>query len=300
MRVVINTPSGKIGSIVAERLLDAGEEIVIISRHPEKLTGLISRGADLVEGSIDDLSVLDTAMKDADSLFWLTPPEYRRPDFIQWTEGIARTAAATAGNNGIRRAIIISSAGAQAGPAAGPAGALLNVENAFTDALPHVTILRCGLFMENFIHDLPTIINSGTIFGYLPTGEKFPFVATKDIAGKAADLFLHGPWNGARILGVHGPEHLTPTLAAAIIGQGIGQSVKYEEITTEQARKGMLETGAPTFLADMLTNMIAAAKTGTTYPAEPRTEDTTTPTTLLDFARTILKPQYLSLLSMAH
>jgi uncharacterized protein YbjT (DUF2867 family) len=290
VRTVINTPSGKIGAIVAERLLDAGKAITIISRHPDKVTALFKRGARLVEGSIDDLSVLDTAMKDADSLFWVTPPDYQRPDYIHWVEGIATTAAAIAANNNIERAIVLSSAGAQAGPAAGPIGALLTVENAFKEALSRVTVLRAGYFMENFIADIPTIVNNNTIFGYLPSGEKLPMVATRDIADKTAHLLLYGQQEGFHILGVHGPEHLTPPLAAAIIGQGIGQSVNYEETSTQQVRKGMLATNIPLYLADMLTNMITAVKAGHTYTAEPRTPDTTTGTALLEFSRTILKP----------
>lgn len=290
MRTVINTPSGKIGAVVAEKLLDAGKEVTIISRHPQKVTALFKRGARLVEGSIDDLSVLDTAMKGADALFWVTPPDYQRPDFVSWVEAIATTAAATAANNKIKHAVVLSSAGAQAGAKAGPLGALLTVENAFKNALSQVTVLRAGFFMENFLNDIPTIINSSTIYGYLPIGEKIPMVATSDIAQKVVDILLAKPQKGFHIEGIHGPEHLTPTLAAAFISQGIGMPVKYEEITTNQARKGMQETGTPNFIANMLIEMITAVKAGKTYTAEPRTPDTTTPTSLLEFARTIIKP----------
>ena len=61
MKIVINTPAGNVGRVVTDQLLQAKEEVVIISRHPEKVADLVARGASLVEGSIDDPLVLDRA-----------------------------------------------------------------------------------------------------------------------------------------------------------------------------------------------------------------------------------------------
>jgi uncharacterized protein YbjT (DUF2867 family) len=73
MKVVINTPAGNIGRVVAQQLLDRGHELAIISRHPENCVRLVERGARLVEGSIDQREVLDKAFSGMDALFWVTP-----------------------------------------------------------------------------------------------------------------------------------------------------------------------------------------------------------------------------------
>jgi uncharacterized protein YbjT (DUF2867 family) len=72
MKVVINTPAGNVGLVVTNQLLQAKEEAVIISRHPENVKHFVARGACLVEGSIDDPLVLDRALKGADILYWAT------------------------------------------------------------------------------------------------------------------------------------------------------------------------------------------------------------------------------------
>jgi NAD(P)H-binding len=73
MRIVVNTPAGNIGQVVTEQLLEAQEDVGIISRHPSNVTDLVKQAAHLVEGSIDDVGVLDKALKGPDELFWLTP-----------------------------------------------------------------------------------------------------------------------------------------------------------------------------------------------------------------------------------
>ena len=72
MTIVINTPNGNIGRRTAERLLDSGVPVRIISRNPNKVTDLTSRGASLVIGSTDDAAALAKAFDGAETVFWLT------------------------------------------------------------------------------------------------------------------------------------------------------------------------------------------------------------------------------------
>jgi Trk K+ transport system NAD-binding subunit len=41
MKIVVNTPSGRTGRVVADRLLNAQENVVIISREPTEVEDLI-------------------------------------------------------------------------------------------------------------------------------------------------------------------------------------------------------------------------------------------------------------------
>ena len=290
MRVVVNTPSGKIGSVVTDRLLSAGERVTVISRNPEKVASFVGRGADLVEGSIDDPAVLDRAFSGADAVFWLTPPDYLRPDFLDWAKRTAEAAAGAARRNGLRRAVVVSSAGAQHGPGAGPIGVLRAVEEAFAASLDDVTSLRAGFFMENFLHDVPSIAQSGTIYGPIPAGLRFPVVATRDVGARAAEILGEAPRQGFRTLGAHGPQDLTLTEAAEIIAEGIERPVSYIEVTVAQACDGMRASGFPSLVVELLGEMYEAVRRGGTGAAEPRTADSTTPTSLLAFAREAIKP----------
>ena len=69
MKIVVNSPAGNIGRVVTEQLLQAAEDVVIISRNPDKVAPLVERGARLVRGSIDNVQVLDHALEGAEAMF---------------------------------------------------------------------------------------------------------------------------------------------------------------------------------------------------------------------------------------
>ena len=173
---------------------------------------------------------------------------------------------------------------------------LLAVENAFKGAAPDVTILRPGLFMEDFV-SIPTAWNRigsvaarGTIFGPLDPAKKFPLVAARDVATKAVEVLRDSHWRGHRILGVHGPEDLEMSRVAHFIGEGIGRPVNYVQVPLDQVKRGMLDAGVPGYFVEYLMDMYTEQTAGRCDPAEPRTAETTTKTTMLEFSRRVIKP----------
>lgn len=289
MSIVVNTPNGNIGRPLVEKLLEAGKQVTLISRSPGKVADLVKRGARLVEGSIDDSAVVASALKGAEALFWLTPAAFR-PDFIEWAQENARVAAQAVRANGVGRVVVLSSMGAQNGPGTGPVGALLGVEEAFKAATPNVTILRPGFFMENLLRDLDALAKAGSIFMPVPPEKRVPMVATADIAAKAAEVLLDAGWKGHRYLGVHGPVDISYGEAAAILSEALGRPVRYVQVTLDDVRKALLDAGMPGFAVDLFVEMYKAIPEGRLDAAEPRSKETTTPTTLAHFARTVLKP----------
>lgn len=289
MSIVINTPNGNIGRSLALRLLDAGQSLTVISRSAEKVADLAKRGAKVVEGSVDDAAVLDKAFAGASAVFWLTPSAMR-PDFIDWAQGMGRQAAQKAKQHGVRRVVVLSSVGAQTGPGTGPVSALLAVEEAFKAAVADVTILRPGYFMENLLRDLQSLLHASSLFLPIPAERRAPFVATVDIARKAADVLLDAGWKGHRYLGVHGPQDLTHTEVAAILSTELGQPVRFVQVSFDDARKAMTGMGLPGFMVDLFLQMYEAIPEGRMDAAEPRSAETTTTTTLGQWTREVLKP----------
>ncbi len=290
MRIVVNTPAGNIGRVVTDQLLLADQDVVMISRNPAKVAHFVARGARLAQGSVDDPSVLDEAFEGADALFWLTPIAFDQPAYIDWARRTGQAAASAAKRHGIGRVAVISSVGAQHEFGVGPIGCLLAIENAFNAAVPNATSLRAASFMENFLVNAATIANMGVIFGSYPAEKKIPMVATRDIAGMAVQILRGQRGDGRQIVGVHGPEDLSQTQAARIIGEGVGRPVKYVEVSDDQARQGMTQAGMPSFFIELLLDMYRGLREGRMERAEPRTPATTTKTSLLQFSREILKP----------
>jgi uncharacterized protein YbjT (DUF2867 family) len=262
--------------------------VTIISRNPDKVGDLVGRGARLVKGEIDDQAVLDEALKGADALFWLTPPA-GRPDYHDWAVATARKAATTAKRLGVSRVAILSSVGAQTGRGTGPVAPMLEIEGLFAQNVPNTVSLRAGFFMENLFRSLDTLAQ-GAIYQPTPASVPFPMVATRDIAAVAAKELLDQSWTGHRIRGVHGPEHLTYNQVAAILSDVLGRPIQYVQVSVDQARQGMRAAGLPDFLTDTFSEMYQAIVDGRMAAAEPRSPETTTPTSLAQFAREALVP----------
>ncbi|NBD09447.1 MULTISPECIES: NmrA family NAD(P)-binding protein [Corallococcus] len=289
MSIVINTPNGNIGRPLVQKLLKAGRKVTIIARDPGKVADLAKLGAAVVKGSIDEKATLDAALKGAEALFWLSPPP-ARPDFFTWATDAARQAAAAVKAHGVQRVVVLSSVGAQNGAGTGPVSTLKPIEEAFQAAAPHVTSLRAGFFMENLLRDVHGLAKAGALYSVMSPERAFPMVAAADIASKAAEVLTDASWKGHRYVGVHGPKDLTYPEVARILTQVLGQPVKYVQVGLEDLRHGMTGAGLPGWMADTLTEMYGAIKEGRMDASEPRSLDTTTPTTLAEFAGAVLKP----------
>jgi uncharacterized protein YbjT (DUF2867 family) len=293
MSIVINTPTSNIGGALAARLLDAGESVTVLSRDRNKVHDLHVRGARVIEGSFEDRSLLAEALEDAEALFWLTPPP-AQPNYYDWAVYEAKQAAALAKKAGVHRAIVLSSMGAHTGPGTGAVGPAREMEGEFEAVLPSVVSLRPGIFMENFLLSAEMIAKAGQFFVPIPAGKRWPLVATTDIADKAACWLLDRGWTGHHRIGVHGPQDLSSGEAAAVISAALGEQVECIETTLDQARESMIGMGMPDFVADIILQQYVAFREGRLDPAEPRTPNTTTPTTLAEFARTRLVPAILA------
>lgn len=84
MKIVIAAASGNIGRRTAEKVVQAGAETILLTRHPEKLADLVAQGGTVKPISSDDTQGLIEATQNADALFWLTPPKLDVPSLRDW------------------------------------------------------------------------------------------------------------------------------------------------------------------------------------------------------------------------
>ncbi len=61
--------------------------------------------------------------------------------------------------------------------------------------------------------------------------------------------------------------------------------MKYVDVTVDHAKPGMVDAGMPGFLIDLLGEKYATIREGGADTAEPRSAETTTQTSLLEFSR---------------
>ena len=114
-------------------------------------------------------------------------------------------------------------------------------------------------------------------------------VTTVDIADVALRWLVRRNWTGVASVAVHGPEDISFNQVAAGIERVLERPVRYQELAANAFVHSLVNRGASPEYAQSLVSMFAELARGIAR-AEPRTHQTTTPTTLSTWARKELLP----------
>ncbi len=289
MKIAVTTPTGHIGSRLANILLDRKSDLTLIARHPEKVKDLVRRGAKVVAGEHSDPAIVEQAVRGADALFWLTPADMTSHDPL----GIARRMA-DAGASVIRKhpnlhVVQLSSAGAFLPSGTGPIVGHYETEEKFRAAGKNIVSLRPNEFMENVFFSLPTIIGQGSIYTSVPGSVKAPFIATQDIAEIAAE-FLLKPIDGHHVIDIVGPQEISYDEWARIAGQAIGKPIRVVTVPGDKLKAAMIQSGMSPEMAALLVEMEEAyPKIQGHFKGEQKR---TGKVTFSQFAREVFAPGY--------
>ena len=149
MRIVVSTPTGNVGRVTTDRLLDAEAEVVVIHRDAAKVEGFAERGAEVFQGSIDDEIALSAATEGADALFWVTPSAPTAGNLRAAQNDFGAAAATAIRANELPRVVNVSSVGAQHDAGTGPIAGLHDVEEMLEASGASVVHLRPACFFES-------------------------------------------------------------------------------------------------------------------------------------------------------
>lgn len=287
--IVVTTPTGHIGSYLVRNLLAAGEPVRVIARDPGKVAPGLRDKLEVVQGSSDDETVLAKALDGAESLFFVVPPSFAAPDVVAYYLRFARAAAVAAKATGVRRIVSVSGIGAHSKLDAGLVSAALAAgEELDRSGIAH-RALWCPGFMENMLMSLPTLAARGVFYGASDAEKKRPMVATRDIAAVGAKLLRDRSWSGPGGVAVLGPADISMNEMAATLGDVLGRPIRYERISLEAQRAQLEKYGASPDIARAFVQMVNAKDDGLD-DTEPRTADSTTPTTFRQFCEEVLAP----------
>ena len=292
MRIAITTPTGHVGSAVADFLLDFGGDVSVklLGRRPEGLRKFTLRGAEMLIGSQDDAYFLTKATEDVDALFWVTPPGYGSDNVRAFQNRLGKAAAAAVRANRVARVVNLSSIGAESASGVGPINGLHDVERWLDDAAENVTHLRPGFFFENLLWQLDSIKNWDRIALPLSGSQRYPMIATRDIGDVAAQRLMDGRWTGHWVRELHGPADLSYDEVAGILSEVLGRKIAYVKCERQELRQALLDNAVSENAAELMLEMYDAIAAGKLRPAQPRWAETTTPTTLAAFANEVILP----------
>lgn len=290
MIVAVTSPAGHIGRAVAENLLEAGVGVRLLACRPDKVADLVERGAKVVQGSLEDAAFLPKAIAGVRALCWVTPASFDSDDVRATQVRLAQSAAKAMQINQTPRVVNVSSVGAHLGWGTGLVNGLHDVEQILDDAATSITHLRPGYFYENYFWQLDSMVRRGSVFLPVSGSARYPMIATPDVARVAADRLLDPSWTGFCVRELHGPADLSFNQAVALLSEALGRKVVHVKVGPEQAIEAMQAAGMSEDAAELMVELYRAIDSGLLRPNEPRSIETSTPTTLLEFAREAIAP----------
>jgi uncharacterized protein YbjT (DUF2867 family) len=289
--IVVTTPTGQIGHQVLENLLGSDEPLRVIARDPSRLPAQTRERVEVVQGSHGDPAVVDEALAGADAVFWLVPPDFRADSVEAVYVDFSRPACEAFKSRGIDRVVGVSALG-RGTPWAASAG-LVSGSLAMDDQIASTGVsyraLTMPSFMDNIMRQVDAIKNQGVFFSPIAADRKLPTCATRDIAAVAAKLLLDDSWSGQASVPVLGPDDLSHDDMAQIMSEVLGRPVRFQQILREAYKAGLIDRGISEAMAQGMLDMMVAKDNGIDN-AEPRTPESTTPTSFHQWCEDVLEP----------
>jgi len=291
---VILGATGNTGSVVSRRLLDKGKRVRVVGRDNKKRAPVVSRGAEAFAADVLDTDALSRALAGAQGVYVLIPPDMTSPDFRAYQDRVTESIAKALEKGGVAHAVTISSVGADKPDKTGPVVGLHKMELRLAQ-VPGLNALhlRAGYFMENTLAQIGIIRSSGMMAGPVRADVPLAMIATRDIGAAAAEALLRLDFRGRQTQELLGPQDVTYTEAAKVIGAAIGkQDLAYTQLPDEQVIQAMTGMGISRNMAQLLCEMSAAINSGYMKPLERRSEKNTTPTSFETFVQEVFLPAY--------
>jgi uncharacterized protein YbjT (DUF2867 family) len=129
------------------------------------------------------------------------------------------------------------------------------------------THLRAGEFMTSYFRQVPSIVGKGALL--LPMEDaKIASVDVGDIADVAVEA-LTGAGHEGKAYPITGPEALSMAEVAEKLSAVTGKTIRYVNVTPEDAKNAQLAAGLPPYLVDALAELFAERRKGKEAQVSP-------------------------------
>lgn len=285
--IVVTAATGNIGKELVEGLLAKKQKVLALARDEKKLAPLAQKGAETRRVDLTDANAVGQAFKGAEAVFLLIPPRYNAPDFRSYANEVSRVYVESVRNAGVKHVVNLSSFGAHLPEGTGVIKGLHDHEKRLDELTGvHRLHLRPAYFMENAFFSLELIKNQAINGSPIAPDLRIPMISTRDIAERAAQALMDRRFEGRSVLELHGQRDLSLKEVTGILGAAIGKpNLPYVQFPYKDAFKAMVNAGMSQDVANLFNEMYRGFNEGTLKPSQPRTPETTTPTSIEDFSK---------------
>ena len=264
MKIIVTGSLGHVGKPLTEILVNAGHNVTVISSSSEKEAAITDLGATPAIGSLHNADFLIDTFTGADAVHCMVPPTYYHDpslDPIDFYETIGRNYKEAIQQAGVPKITHLSSFGAHLREGTGFIVGSHRVEQILNSLQGvEITHVRPTSFYYNFLSFIPVIKNSGNIYANYGGKDIVRMVSPQDIAQAIADEILSPSSSSIRYVA---SDERTGDDIAQVLGGAIGKpALKWIVISDEQMLQALLKNGMPDHLAEGLTELNQAQRTG--------------------------------------
>ena len=279
MTIIVTGAAGHVGRLVAGRLLQQlpADQVVLVTRRPETLSGYAARGAQVRYGDFDDPASLRDAFVGGGRMLLVSTDAVGRR-VRQHRRAIDAAMAA-----GIGHVVFTSIVNPVTGSPLGP----IVWEQGRTEAILRSsgltwTILRFGSYAELQLPPAAVAVRNRRVYTNGGDGRIVP-VSRRDCA-EAAAAVLTTDGHVGRTYDITGPEALTPSGLAGVYAGVSGQSVDVVDLSDQMLTLLLVRIGTPPAIASHITAFGRAVRQGHFDVVDPACERLTghPPATLSD------------------
>jgi uncharacterized protein YbjT (DUF2867 family) len=273
-RYVVAGATGRVGSVVAGRLIDEGHAVSIITRSAERGASLQARGADIRVGTLADAAALAPALENADGFFVILPEPIQAADFHAERRAMIQSIARAVAGSSLEHVVALSSLGAQFPDRMGPITDLHYFEGALRASGKPLTVVRAATFQDYVASFLDPASQSGVFPNFQPDrGVAISMVATRDVGAVAARLLTERGVND--VVDVLGPWY-SPRQVAEALGHVVGRTLEIVDIPAAAHVDALCQAGLPKPFAEVVAELQLAIAARRIDPVGDRRELCTT------------------------
>lgn len=251
MKYVLTGSTGNISQPVAQALIAAGHEVIVISSDANKKQTIENLGAKAAIGDVNDVVFLTQTFQGADAVYLMIPPIWTPKDWPAFMRQIADNYTQAIQDSGVQRVVQLSSIGAHLGYGTGPINGLAYLEKQLDRLNIDVIHLRPSYFYTN-LYSMVDLIKHAGIMGsnFGQADDQFVLVHPSDIATVAAKHLLALDFTGQSHEYISSDVRTFSEIASAI-GNAIGKTeLPWVKFSDEDAMNGMLGAGLQKTIAD--------------------------------------------------
>lgn len=277
-KILITGSTGTVGSEVVRQLANENVDVVAMIRNHAHEGKLKRSGVRCVIGDYENTLSLDSALTGIERVFLLSPLDPRQAEHQGRLVDSARRA-------GVKRIVKLSGIWAAFDSKIDVLKQHAQTEKQIEGSGLEWTHIGPTFFMQNFLLSAPTIQAQGTVFSAYGDGP-VNFIDARDVAAFAVRTLVDEGHNQKNYK-ITGPENRSMADFSRRIGEEIGRSVTYFDLSVDDLFQGMLGAGVSKFSAETVTSLIKTIREGHQDSITPTLEAVIKrkPRFIQDFAR---------------